>query len=143
MYTVVFRKNRVKALAHLCIHRFICVYIDSSVYTQMNKCFDSILSKCQFGFRKGYSAQQCFLNMIQKLRASLDQNGTCAALLTELSKNIDCLPHHPLILNFMLTVVTFRHRNCLTVIYVTKVLKQTIAIAHRQKFYLESHKNLS
>ena len=63
----------------------------------MNKYFDPILSKCQFGFRKGYSAQQCFLNMIQKLRASLDQNGTCAALLTELPKNIDCLPHHLLI----------------------------------------------
>ena len=31
------------------------------MYTQMDKYFDSILSKYQFGFRKGYSAQQCLL----------------------------------------------------------------------------------
>ena len=30
------------------------------LYTQMNKYFDPILSKYQFGFRKGYSAHQCF-----------------------------------------------------------------------------------
>ena len=52
-----------------------------------------IFSKCQFEFRKGYSAQQCLLIMIEKWRASSDQNGTCAALLTDLSKPFDCLPH--------------------------------------------------
>ena len=29
--------------------------------------------------------------MIEKWRASLDQNGTCTALLTDLSKAFDCL----------------------------------------------------
>ena len=67
------------------------------MYTQMNKYFDPILSKYQFGFRKGYSAQQCLLIMIEKWRASLDQNGTCAARLTNLSKAFDCLPHDLLI----------------------------------------------
>ena len=36
------------------------------LYIQINKYFDPILSKCQFGFRKGYSAQQCLLTIIQK-----------------------------------------------------------------------------
>ena len=78
------------------------------MYTQINKYFDSILSKYQFGFRKGYSAQQCLLIMIEKWRASLDQNGTCAALLTDLFKAFDCSPHD-LFLNFMLMVVIFHH----------------------------------
>ena len=66
------------------------------LYTQMNKYFDPV-SKHQFGFRNGYSAQQCLLTVIEKWRASLDQNGTCAALLTDLAKAFDCLPHDLLI----------------------------------------------
>ena len=54
------------------------------MYTRMNKQFDPFLSKCQFGFGKGYSAQECLLIIIEKWKASLDQNGTCTALLTDL-----------------------------------------------------------
>ena len=67
------------------------------MYAQMNKHFDPILFKCQFGFRREYSAQKCLLIMIEKWRASLDQNGTCAAVLADLSKAFDCLPHGLLI----------------------------------------------
>ena len=63
----------------------------------MSKCFDSIFSKYQFGFRNGYNVQQCLLTMIEKWRACLDQKGTCAVLFTGLSKTTDCLPHDLLI----------------------------------------------
>ena len=62
------------------------------LYIQMSKYFDPILSKYHFGFRKGYSTQQCLLIIIGKWRTSLDQNGTCAALLTDLYKAFNCLP---------------------------------------------------
>ena len=35
--------------------------------------------------------------MIEQWRVSLDQNGTCAVLLTGLSEAFDCLPHDLLI----------------------------------------------
>ena len=52
--------------------------------------FENILSKYQTGFRKGFSPQSCLVAIIQK---SLDQAGEYAALLTDLSKAFDCLPH--------------------------------------------------
>ena len=67
------------------------------IYTQINNYFDPILSKYQCGFRKSFSAQQCLLAMIEKWRNCLDNNGFCAALLTDLSKAFDCLPHDLLI----------------------------------------------
>ena len=66
-------------------------------YTQVNKYFDPTLSKYQFGLRKGYSARQCLLTLTQKWRASLDQNGTCAGFLIDLSKAIDYQQHDLLI----------------------------------------------
>ena len=63
----------------------------------MNQYFAPILSKYQLAFRKRYSTLHCLLTMIESLRVSLDQNGTCAAFLTDLSKAFDCLPNDLLI----------------------------------------------
>ena len=67
------------------------------MYDQLKDHFDKLLSKYQCGFRKGFSTQHCLLAMIEKLRKSLDSGGSSAALLTELSKVFDCLPHDLLI----------------------------------------------
>ena len=54
-------------------------------------------------FRKGFSTQHCLLAVIEKLPKSLDNGkwegggGAAAALLTDLSKAFDCLPHDLLI----------------------------------------------
>ena len=63
------------------------------IYNQLSKFFENILSKFQCGFRKGFSAQDCLLVMIEKWKRVLDNGGICGALLTDLSKAFDCLPH--------------------------------------------------
>ena len=45
------------------------------------------------GFRKGMSAQNCLLFLVEKWKKSLDKNGKCGILLTDLSKAFDCLVH--------------------------------------------------
>ena len=63
------------------------------LYDQMSNFFEDIFSKYQCGFRKGYSAQHCLLVMIKKWKRIVDYGGVFGALLTELYKAFDCIPH--------------------------------------------------
>ena len=67
------------------------------MHSQISAYFDKILSKYQFGFRKGYSSQQCLLVLMEKWKKCLEKGGKCGALLTDLSKAFDCLLHDLLI----------------------------------------------
>ena len=67
------------------------------LHKQLEEYFQALFSKCQCGFQKGYSVINALLPMIEKLRKSLDDGGAFGALLTDLSKAFDCLPHKPLI----------------------------------------------
>ena len=63
------------------------------LYDQISDYFQNIFSKYQCGFRKGYSAQHCLLVMIEKWKKMVDWGGVLGALLTDLSKAFDCIPH--------------------------------------------------
>ena len=67
------------------------------LYKQLRTYFESILSRYQCGFRKGFSVLTTLVPMIEKWRESLDSSGNFGALLTDLSKAFDCLPHDLLI----------------------------------------------
>ena len=67
------------------------------LFDQINDYIDPLLSKYQCGFRKGSSAQNCLLFMIEKLKKCLDSKGFIGILLTDLSKDFDCLDHDLLI----------------------------------------------
>ena len=54
---------------------------------------DKFLSKYQCGFRKGYNAQHCLLAMIEKWEKAVDNGNVFGALLMDLSKASDFLPH--------------------------------------------------
>ena len=64
-----------------------------SQISQVSEYFEPILSKFQCGFRKGYSAQHCLLAMLEKWKLAVDNKRSFGALLTDLSKAFDCLPH--------------------------------------------------
>ena len=59
----------------------------------MSNFFEDIFSKYQCDFHKGYSAQHCLLVMIEKWKRIVDYGGVFGALLTDLSKAFDCIPH--------------------------------------------------
>ena len=58
---------------------------------------DPLLPKYQCGFRKGLSAQHCLLAMLEKWKNTVDKGKVFRALLTDLSKPFDCLPHELII----------------------------------------------
>ena len=63
------------------------------LYDQVSDYFGDISSKYQCAFRKGYSAQHCLLVMIEKWKQMIDCGEVFGALLTDLSKAFDCIPH--------------------------------------------------
>ena len=67
------------------------------MYNQIYPYFDTLFSKFQCGFRKGFNAQHCLLVMIEKWRKTLDKGGETGAVLVELSKAFDCIDNNLLI----------------------------------------------
>ena len=75
------------------------------LYDQIQVFFESILSKYQCGFRRGYNAQHCLTTLIEKWKKSVDNGGAFGALFTDLSKAFDSLSHE--LLNAKLDAYSF------------------------------------
>ena len=67
------------------------------IYDQIQIFFNSLLSKYQYRFRRGYNAQHCLITLIEKWKKSVDNGGAIGTLLTDLLKAFDCLLHELLI----------------------------------------------
>ena len=67
------------------------------VYQQLNIFFENKLSPLLCGFRSKYSTQHALLNLINKWHICLDNSGVVGAILRDLSKVFDCLPHELLL----------------------------------------------
>ena len=63
----------------------------------MNSYVDQFLPTLMCGYRKGFSAQQALLLLIERWRNTLDQNGCGGAILMDLSKAFDTVIHDLLI----------------------------------------------
>ena len=55
--------------------------------------FDNILSKYQWGFRKGLGTQHYLLLMLEKWRKAADNKEAFVSFLIDLSKAFDCFSH--------------------------------------------------
>jgi exonuclease III len=64
---------------------------------QINSFIEPYLSNFLCGFRKGYSSQHALLSMLRKWQNCVNNSGRVGALLMDLSKAFDCLPHDLLI----------------------------------------------
>ena len=58
---------------------------------------DPFLSKYHFGFRRGFSAHNCLLAMLEKWKSSVDKAKAFGVLLADLSKWFYCLSHELII----------------------------------------------
>ena len=66
---------------------------ENLMYNQL----DNILFPSQRSFRKGYSVQHCLLVITEKFKEAIDRGNEFGALLTDLSKAVDCI-NHPLLI---------------------------------------------
>ena len=66
---------------------------------QMTEFFDDILSISLSAFRKSYSCETVLIRLIEDWKALLDKQQIVGAMLLDLSKAFDCLPHRLLIAN--------------------------------------------
>ena len=65
--------------------------VERSIFKQIASFFCDIFSKYQYGFRKGFSTEQCLLALLEKWIGSIDRGKVFRALLTDLSKAFDFL----------------------------------------------------
>ena len=63
------------------------------MHSQLYDYFDNMQFPSQCGFGKVYIAQHCLLFMIEKFKETIDRGNEFGALLTGLSKTLDCINH--------------------------------------------------
>ena len=66
-------------------------------YKQLNSFFETKISPHLCGFRSRYSTQHTLSNLLFNRQNGLDKPGVVGAILMDLSKAFDCLPHNVII----------------------------------------------
>ena len=81
--------------------------------------FNNIFHPYLCAFRKGHGCQTILLKLIEDWRTALDKNQYIAAVLMDLSKAFDCLPHE-ILLDKLSTYGVLPHSVSLLKSYLTK-----------------------
>ena len=67
------------------------------IYNQLSEYTESFLNHILYGFRKAHSTQPAILKLLQSWQKELGNGGFVSAVLMDLSKAYDCIPHELLI----------------------------------------------
>jgi len=73
---------------------------ESVIVDQLSSDFDNCFSPLLSGFRKNHNCEHVLYNFTENCKSVLDNNEIGCAVLTDLSKAFDCLPHNLLIAKF-------------------------------------------
>ena len=68
-------------------------FYEKAMSLQISEYFNNIFSSLLSAFRKGYSCQSTFLNMIEHFKCVLDRGEYNACISMDISKAFDYLPH--------------------------------------------------
>jgi hypothetical protein len=71
---------------------------ERAIYEQLMSHFDHIFNPFLSAFRPGYGCNTALLKIVEDWKYFLDKNQYLAAILMDLSKAFDCLPHDLLLL---------------------------------------------
>ncbi|XP_062612802.1 uncharacterized protein LOC134274545, partial [Saccostrea cucullata] len=66
---------------------------ENAINTQISNYFEKIFNPYLAAFRSGYGCQSTLLRITEDWKRALDENKYVAAILMDLSKAFDCLPH--------------------------------------------------
>ena len=64
-----------------------------TVFVQLSDHFENIFNTYLAAFRKGFGCQTTLLRLAEDWKRELDSHGYVGAILMDLSKAFDCLPH--------------------------------------------------
>ena len=73
-------------------------FFERAIYQQLIDYFENIFHPSLSAFRPGYGCNTALLKIIEDWKQAVDKNHYVAAVLMDLSKAFDCLPHDLLLL---------------------------------------------
>ena len=96
---------------------------------------NTILSDKISAYRKGYSSQHVLLKLTEEWRKHLDNNQVVGAVLMDLSKAFDCIPHELLIAK--LSAYGFDKKTLMFFLSYLKGRKQSVNIKGNLSSYMD------
>jgi len=111
---------------------------EKELVNQLTPFFDKQFHPCVSGFRKGYSCETVLVNMVESVKQSLDNGKIVCAVLMDLSRAFDCVPHKLLIAKFRSYGISLAACDVMT--HYLRDRKQRVKIGTQRSEWIHVHK---